>query len=58
MLIKNMMKRGVSLLCAAAMAAASFGACAIAEEKKEQPELAPRVKTIIEADGYQGKNKG
>ena len=53
MLIKNMMKRGASLLCAAAMAAASFGACAIAEEKKEQPELAPRVKTIIEADGYQ-----
>ena len=48
-----MMKRGASLLCAAAMAAASFGACAIAEEKKEQPELAPRVKTIIEADGYQ-----
>ena len=48
-----MMKRGASLLCAAAMAVASFGACAIAEEKKEQPELAPRVKTIIEADGYQ-----
>ena len=54
MLIKNMMKRGAALLCAAAMAVAALGACAVADDAKlEQPALSPRVKTIIEKDGYQ-----
>lgn len=36
------------------MAAASLGGCAFADETKyEQPELAPRVKSIINVDGYQ-----
>ena len=49
-----MMKRGAALLCAAAMAVAALGACAVADDAKlEQPALSPRVKTIIEKDGYQ-----
>lgn len=54
MLNKKLWKRGASLLCAAAMTVAALGATAFAEETKhEQPKLAPRVKSIIEADGYQ-----
>ena len=54
MLTKKLWKRGASLLCAAAMAVAALGTCATAEETAyEQPTLAPRVKSIIEADGYQ-----
>ena len=54
MLTKKLWKRSASLLCAAAMAVASFGTCVFAEEASyEQPELAPRVKSIIEVDGYQ-----
>ena len=49
-----MMKRGAALLCAAAMAVAALAACAVADDAKlEQPALSPRVKTIIEKDGYQ-----
>ena len=49
-----MMKRGAALLCAAAMAVAALGAYAVADDAKlEQPALSPRVKTIIEKDGYQ-----
>ncbi len=54
MLIKNFCKRGVSLLCAVMMVMTVFGTFAFAETATyEQPELAPRVKSIIEADGYQ-----
>ena len=54
MLTKKLLKRGASLVCAAAMAVAALGTCAFAEETKyEQPTLAPRIKSIIEADGYQ-----
>ena len=46
------MKRGLAL--AAALALAGSLTAGMAEEKAyEQPELNPRVKTVIEADGYQ-----
>jgi len=49
-----MLKRGTSLLCAAALAVGTMGTTAIAEQKDvKQPDLQPRVKQIIEADGYQ-----
>ncbi|MBR4359269.1 MAG: glycoside hydrolase family 3 C-terminal domain-containing protein [Clostridia bacterium] len=52
MLIKKWMKRGLAL--AAALALAGSLTAGMAEEKAyEQPELNPRVKTVIEADGYQ-----
>ena len=54
MLTKNLLKRGASLLASVALASTIFTGMALAEsEKLEQPVLAPRVKSIIEADGYQ-----
>lgn len=53
MLTNKWLKRGASMLCAATMAVTSFGSCAMAEEKFEQPVLNPHVKQVIEADGYQ-----
>ena len=54
MLTKNLLKRGASLLASVALASTIFTGTALAEsEKLEQPVLAPRVKSIIEADGYQ-----
>lgn len=51
---KNLWKRGLSLLGAAALAGNLMPAAAFAEgESYEQPELNPHVKSIIEADGYQ-----
>ena len=52
MLIKKFVKRGASLLCAAAMMAGMVALPASAEEVT-QPTLQPRVKQIIEQDGYQ-----
>ena len=54
MLTKNLLKRGASLLASVALASTIFTGTALAEsEKLEQPVLAPHVKSIIEADGYQ-----
>lgn len=55
MLTKQLFKRGMCLLAAVAMAGSLTTAGAFAEEAKtfEQPALNPRVKSIIEADGYQ-----
>lgn len=54
MLTKNLLKRGASLLASMVLASTMFTGAALAEsEKPEQPVLAPRVKSIIEADGYQ-----
>lgn len=54
MLINKTFKRGLSLLCAAAMAGSLLSASAFAEgETYEQPVLNPHVKSIIEVDGYQ-----
>lgn len=54
MLTKNLLKRGASLLASVALASTIFTGTALAEsEKLEQPVLAPRVKSIIDADGYQ-----
>ncbi len=54
MLIKKSLKRGLSLLCAAAMACSLLSTAAFAEgETYEQPLLNPHVKSIIEVDGYQ-----
>ena len=54
MLINKTFKRGLSLLCAAAMAGSLLSAAAFAEgETYEQPLLNPHVKSIIEVDGYQ-----
>lgn len=53
MLIKKILRRGTSLVCAAALAVGMTGAAAFAEDGGlQQPELQPRVKQIIEADGY------
>ena len=53
MLTKDLLRRGASLLAALAMAS-TLAPRALAENAKlEQPALNPRVKTIIEADGYQ-----
>ena len=53
MLTKKLLKRGVSLLGALALAGSMMSASAFAEEALEQPVLNPRVKEIIEVDGYQ-----
>ena len=54
MLTKNLLKRGASLLASMVLASTMFTGAALAKsEKPEQPLLAPRVKSIIEADGYQ-----
>ena len=53
MLTKDLLRRGASLLAALAMAG-TLAPRALAESAKvEQPALNPRVKTLIEADGYQ-----
>ncbi|MGN0794842.1 MAG: glycoside hydrolase family 3 protein [Aristaeellaceae bacterium] len=52
-MIKKILRRGTSLVCAAALAVGITGAAALAEDGGlQQPELQPRVKQIIEADGY------
>ena len=55
MLTKQLFKRGMSLLASAVMAGSLMMTGAFAEEAKayEQPALNPRVKSIIEAEGYQ-----
>lgn len=54
MLTKKQIKRGASLLAAAVMAGSLLPAGAFAEDAAyEQPVLNPRVKSIIEVDGYQ-----
>ena len=54
MLINKTFKRGLAILCAAAMAGSLLSAAAFAEgETYEQPLLNPHVKSIIEVDGYQ-----
>ena len=58
MLTKDLLRRGASLLAALAMAGTlaprTLAPRALAESAKlEQPALNPRVKTLIEADGYQ-----
>ena len=54
MLTKNHFRRGLAVLVALVMALSLTGVAAFAEETSyEQPVLNPRVKTIIEADGYQ-----
>ena len=53
MLIKNMMKRGMALACAAALAVGGSTAATAEAETYQQPQLQPRVKQIIEAEGYQ-----
>lgn len=54
MLTKNGIKRGASLLAAAVMAGSLLPASVFAEDAAyEQPALNPRVKSVIEVDGYQ-----
>ena len=54
MLIKQWLRRGVALAASAALCGAMMAGTALAEEQAyEQPELNPRVKSIIEVDGYQ-----
>ena len=55
MLTKQLFKRGMSLLASAVMAGSLMMTGAFAEEAQtfEQPALNPRVKSIIEAEGYQ-----
>ena len=54
MLTKKQIKRGASLLAAAVMAGSLLPAGAFTEDAAyEQPVLNPRVKSIIEVDGYQ-----
>ena len=54
MLTKNHIRRGFAVLVALVMAMSLTGVAAAAEENTaEQPVLNPRVKTLIEADGYQ-----
>ena len=47
------MKRGATLLTALALAGGLATGAGAEEAKKEQPVLNPRVKQILEADGYQ-----
>lgn len=47
------MKRGAALLTALALAGGLATGAGVEEAKKEQPVLNPRVKQILEADGYQ-----
>ena len=55
MLTKQLFKRGMSLMASAVMAGSLMMTGAFAEEANtyEQPALNPRVKSIIEAEGYQ-----
>ncbi len=53
MLIKKLLKRSAALLGALTLAGSMTPASVFAEEALEQPVLNPRVKSIIEADGYQ-----
>lgn len=54
MLINKTIRRGLSLLCAAAMAGSLLSAAAFAEgETYEQPVLDPHVKSILEVEGFQ-----
>ena len=54
MLTKNIWKRGISLLGAAAMTASMLTGISFAEgETYTQPTLNPHSKSILEADGYQ-----
>ena len=54
MLIKQWLRRGVALAASVALCGAMMTGMALGEEQAyEQPELNPRVKSIIEADGYQ-----
>ena len=55
MLTKQLFKRGLSLLTSVVVAGSVMTAGAVAEEATvyQQPTLNPRVKSIIEADGYQ-----
>lgn len=53
MLIKRLLKRGMALAACAALCGTLLSASAMAENAAtEQPELNPRVKAVIEADGY------
>ena len=53
MLTKDLLRRGASLLAALVMAGTLTPRALAESTKLEQPTLNPRVKTIIEADGYQ-----
>jgi len=54
LLIKNVLKRGVSALASLALAGSLLSGAALAEgAAPEQPQLNPHVKSIIEADGLQ-----
>ena len=54
MLTKNIWKRGISLLGAAAMTASMLTGISFAEgEAYTQPTLNPHSKSVLEADGYQ-----
>ena len=53
MLTKKLIKRGVSLLGTLALSLSLVSGAFAEEAKIEQPVLNPRVKSIIEADGYQ-----
>lgn len=55
MLTKQLFRRGLSLLTSVVVAGSVMTAGAVAEEATvyHQPTLSPRVKSIIEADGYQ-----
>lgn len=53
MLTKDLLRRGASLLAALAMAGTLAPRALSESAKLEQPALNPRVKTLIEADGYQ-----
>ncbi|MBQ6256085.1 MAG: hypothetical protein IJJ60_05800, partial [Clostridia bacterium] len=52
-MIKKLLKRSAALLGALTLAGSMTPASVFAEEALEQPVLNPRVKSIIEADGYQ-----
>ena len=54
MLTKNIWKRGISLLGAAAMTASMLAGISFAEgETCTQPTLNPHSKSVLEVDGYQ-----
>ena len=54
MLTKNLLKRGLAVLASLVLVCGLMGGIAAAESAQyEQPQLNPRVKKIIEVDGYQ-----
>ncbi len=53
MLTKNWLKKGVALLGALALILTMVPGALAEEERLEQPELNPRVKKLIEVEGYQ-----